>query len=106
MTAKGLPAKSAFRVYGVNLVVRMLQEPPPQEMNLNCPRGSPIRYGTVVATGDGFDQGGNTFREMPPIQSVVAFEETDEGVEGHYFYMSSEEFRVLHLDAVILAFPR
>jgi hypothetical protein len=43
---------------------------------------------------------------MPPMEAVVAFEETAEEVEGHYFYVSGEEFRVLRLDSVILAFPR
>jgi hypothetical protein len=27
-------------------------------------------------------------------------------VEGHYFYVNAEEFRVLRLDSVILAFPQ
>jgi hypothetical protein len=32
---------------------------------VHCPKGSPIRYGEVVARGDGFDEGANAFREMP-----------------------------------------
>ncbi|MEE9182616.1 MAG: hypothetical protein V3U33_08630 [candidate division NC10 bacterium] len=93
------------KVYGVNFLVQLLSEPP-AGLTLHCPRGSPIRYGRVIATGDGFDAGANTFREMPPLGAFVAFEETPEGVEGHYFYQGQEEYRVLHLDAVIIAYPQ
>jgi len=96
---------SPFQVYGINIVVRLLPEAPPG-VRLYCPKGSPIRYGVVVGRGDGFDEGANTFREMPPLEAVAAFEETAEEVEGHYFYVSGEEYRVLRLDAVILAFPQ
>lgn len=96
---------SPFQVYGINVVVRLLAEAPPG-VRLYCPKGSPIRYGVVVGRGDGFDEGANTFREMPPLEAVAAFEETAEEVEGHYFYVSGEEYRVLRLDAVILAFPQ
>jgi len=95
----------SYKVYGVNFLVQVLSEPP-AELTVHCPRGSPIRYGRVVAAGDGFDAGANTFREMPPAGSVVAFEETPEGVEGHYFYLGDQEYRVLHLDAVIIAYPQ
>jgi hypothetical protein len=83
------------QVYGINILVKLLSEAPPG-VRLYCPKGSPIRYGVVVGRGDGFDEGANTFREMPPIEAVVAFEETAE----------DDEFRVLRLDSVILAFPR
>jgi len=92
-------------VYGINVLVKLLAEAP-AGVRLYCPKGSPIRYGVVVGRGDGFDEGASTFREMPPVEAVVAFEETAEEVEGHYFYVSSEEFRVIRLDSVILAFPR
>ncbi len=93
------------KVFGVNFLVQVLFEPP-AGLTIHCPRGSPIRYGRVVATGDGFDAGANAFREMPQIGSLVAFEESPEGVEGHYFYRENEEYRVLHLDAVIIAYPQ
>ena len=93
------------QVYGINVLVKLLSEAPPG-VRLYCPKGSPIRYGVVAGRGDGFDEGANTFREMPPMEAVVAFEEAAEEVEGHYFYVSGEEFRVLRLDSVILAFPR
>ncbi|MFQ5990223.1 MAG: hypothetical protein ACE5K9_09955 [Candidatus Methylomirabilales bacterium] len=93
------------KVYGVNFLVQVLFEPP-SGMTIHCPRGSPIRYGRVVAAGDGFDAGANAFREMPQAGTLVAFEESPEGVEGHYFYLRNEEYRVLHLDAVIIAFPQ
>lgn len=94
-----------YQVFGINVVVRLLSEAP-QGVRLYCPKGSPIRYGVVVGRGDGFDEGASTFREMPPLDAVVAFEESPEEVEGHYFYLSGEEYRVLRLDAVILAFPQ
>lgn len=94
-----------YKVYGVNFLVQVLFEPP-IGLAIHCPRGSSIRYGRVVATGDGFDGGANAFREMPQIGSLVAFEESPEGVEGHYFYQGNEEYRVLHLDAVIIAYPQ
>ena len=59
----------------------------------------------VAGRGDGFDEGANAFRDMPPIRSVVAFEENPEEVEGHYFYIAGEEHRVIRLDAIILSFP-
>ena len=93
-----------IQVYGINLLVKMMAEAP-ADIRVNCPKGSPIRYGEVVARGDGFDEGANAFREMPPLQAVVAFEESAEDVEGHYFYLSGEEHRVIRLDAVILSFP-
>jgi hypothetical protein len=40
------------------------------------------------------------------VKTVVAFEESSEEVEGHYFYIANEEYRVIRLDAVILSFPR
>ena len=45
------------------------------------------------------------FREMPGLKTVVAFEESSEEVEGHYFYVAGDEFRVIRLDSVILSFP-
>ena len=94
-----------FTVYGINLVIKVLTEPP-AGMTLHCPRGTPMRYGQVISAGDGFDEGANKFREMPSVDSVVAFEEAPEGVEGHYFYLKEDEYRVLPLDAVIIAFPQ
>lgn len=94
-----------YRVYGINLLVKMLPEPPP-DVDLHCPKGSPIKFGMVVGKGDGFDEAGACFRELPDAETVVAFEESVEGVEGHYFYFKNDEYRVLHLDAVILSFRK
>ncbi len=92
------------QVFGINLLVKLLSEPP-SDIRVHCPKGSPIRYGKVVGRGDGFDEGANAFREMPPLEAVVAFEESPEDVEGHYFNLGGEEHRVIRLDAVILSFP-
>ncbi len=93
-----------IQVYGINLLVRLLPEAP-ADVRVHCPKGSPIRYGEVVARGDGFDEGASAFREMPALKTVVAFEESPEEVEGHYFYIAGEEYRVIRLDAIILSFP-
>jgi hypothetical protein len=92
-----------FKVYGLNLVVRMGQDITPYAVQ--CPRGQPIFYGEVVARGDGYDPQAGNFRDMPPIGAVVAFEETAETVEGHYFFAEDAEYRILHLEAVDIAFP-
>jgi hypothetical protein len=42
---------------------------------------------------------------MPALKTVVAFEESAEEVEGHYFYVAGEEYRVIRLDSIILSFP-
>ena len=93
-----------FQVFGINLLVRLMPEPP-ADVRVHCPKGSPIRYGEVVGRGDGFDEGANAFREMPAMKSVVAFEENPEEIEGHFFYLAGEEHRVIRLDAIILSFP-
>jgi hypothetical protein len=43
---------------------------------------------------------------MPDPKAIVAFEESAEEVEGHYFYIELEEYRVIRLDSVILSFPQ
>ncbi len=92
------------QVFGINILVKLLPEAP-ADIRVHCPQGSPIRYGLVVGRGDGFDEGADAFREMPLENSIVAFEESAEEVEGHYFYVAGEEYRVIRLDAVILSFP-
>ena len=76
-----------IQVYGINLLVKMMAEAP-ADIRVNCPKGSPIRYGEVIARGDGFDEGANAFSEMPELKTVVAFEESADEVEGHYFYIA------------------
>jgi hypothetical protein len=93
-----------IQVFGINLLVKLMTEAP-ADVRVHCPKGSPIRYGEVIARGDGFDEGANAFREMPAVKAVVAFEESAEEVEGHYVYVGGEEYRVIRLDSVILSFP-
>ena len=45
-----------FQVFGINLLVRLMPEPP-ADVRIHCPKGSPIRYGEVTGRGDGFDEG-------------------------------------------------
>ncbi|MFQ5841840.1 MAG: hypothetical protein ACE5I8_05315 [Thermodesulfobacteriota bacterium] len=91
-----------FQVYGINLLIKILSEPP-SEVRLHCPQGFPVRCGMVVSQGDGLDTEANFFRPMPGIGTTVVFEEPEEDVEGHYFYCGQEEYRVLPLDAVIIS---
>jgi hypothetical protein len=91
-------------VYGCFVLVRMLKET--QAIEIHCPKNGNILYGEVLARGDGFDAAANQYREMPPAGVVVSFEESDESVEGHYFYLNGEEYRVVHLDNIIVSFPR
>lgn len=93
-----------FRVFGVWLVVRMGGEAA-TPFAVQCPHGQPMQYGTVVAVGDGFDPDAASFREVPAVGSIVAFEETPEGIEGHYFFDGDTEYRIVHLDAVNISFP-
>src|SRR2546423_8659216 len=93
-----------IQVYGINLLVRLMPEAP-ADVRVHCPKGSPIRYGEVIARGDGFDEGANAFREMPELKTVVAFEESAEEAEGHYFYIAGEEYPAIRLDSIILSFP-
>ena len=93
-----------FRVYGLHLVVQMGDEslaPYP----LQCPQGHPIQYGKVVSCGDGFDPQAGAFRSMPPLASIVVFEEPAEGIEGHYLFVGDDEYRVLYLDVITMTFP-
>ena len=93
----------AFQVYGINLLIQIVSEPP-SDLRVHCPQGFPVRYGMVVGQGDGLDTGANAFRPMPGIGAIVAFEESEEDLEGHYFYFGQDEYRVLPLDAVIIAY--
>src|SRR5919106_3291881 len=78
----GTMTQISVQVYGINLLVKLMQEGAPDDgfVRVHCPKGSPIRYGEVIARGDGFDEGANAFREMPNIKTVVAFEESSEEV--------------------------
>jgi hypothetical protein len=93
-----------YKVYGLHLIVKMLKEPPARR-EINCPKGGTVLYGQVVAQGDGYDPDAREFRAMPESGAVVTFEESGEDVEGHYFYVGPQEYRVVHLDSVIVSFP-
>ncbi len=96
--------ESPYQVFGLHILVQALKETP-KELELHCPKGDNVVYGRVLGVGDGFDADAASLRPMPEIGSAVAFEETGEDVQGHYFYRDGEEFRVIHLDSVILSFP-
>src|SRR3970282_2819816 len=72
-----------IQVYGINLLVRLMPEGP-ADVRVHCPKGSPIRYGEVVARGDGLDEGANAFREMPDLKTIVVFEASAEEGEGQH----------------------
>lgn len=100
---KGKPLP--FEVYGLLLLVRIRKEPGAQPEVL-CPKGGTLYYGTVMGIGDGYDTDAKAFRKMPAVGAVVTFEENGEHVEGHYFFLNDEEYRVIHLDSVIVSFPQ
>ena len=105
---KPAPKKSKFpmsEVYGLLILVKLRKEPEGQPEVL-CPKGGTLFYGEVVGTGDGYDTDAKAFRRMPPLGAVVTFEESGDHVEGHYFFMNDEEYRVIHLDSVIVSFPQ
>lgn len=108
MTESGPPPESQlpalpYRVYGINLIVQLWRTPAPG-FSVHCPKGGLMCYGRVVARGDGFDEGANSFREMPPLGALVAFEEDQETLQGHYFFLGDEEYRILPLDNVLMAY--
>ncbi|GEM_PF-522804 len=102
--AKKKQQDSPFQVYGLHILVHVQRETP-KDLELHCPKGDNVVYGKVLTAGDGFDPDAADFRPMPVAETLVAFEETGEEVQGHYFYRDTEEFRVIHLDSVILSFP-
>ena len=94
-----------FQVYGINLLVPTACRCSRRTCACTARRARRSATARWSGRGDGFDEGANAFREMPPVRAVVAFEENPEEVEGHYFYIAGEEHRVIRLDAVILSFP-
>jgi hypothetical protein len=90
-------------VFGMNVLVHICGEP--NDAAVHCPKGCNMVYGRVVSSGDGYDPDANQIRPMPVPGSLVAFEEGMEQVEGHFFYAADEEYRIVHVDAVIVAFP-
>ena len=99
------PKPEFGEVYGLMLMVRVRKEPAGLPEVL-CPKGGALFYGQVVACGDGYDTDAKSFRRVPQIGSVVTFEENGEHVEGHYFFVGEQEYRIIHLDSVIVAFPQ
>lgn len=102
--AKKKADESPFQVFGLYILVHVQKETP-KDTEVHCPKGDLVVYGKVLHAGDGFDADAADFRPMPPTGSMVAFEESGEDVQGHYYYKDGEEYRVIHLDSVILSFP-
>lgn len=94
-----------YEVYGAYILVKVLPTPPAGR-EVYCPKTGRILYGEVTAHGDGFDPACNQFRDMPRPGAMVTFEESDETVEGHYFFIEAQEYRVVHIDSLIVSFPR
>jgi hypothetical protein len=92
-----------FTVHGIHLVARLV----PTEtvaVRVSCPRGGLIRYGRVVARGDGLDPNAETTRQLPPLGSLVVFEDDSAGGPGHEVVVADISYRILTLDDVSLAF--
>ena len=71
----------------------------------NCPKGSPIRYGEVVGRGMASTRAPMRFARCRRCAPSWPSRRTPKKSEGHYFYITGEEHRVIRLDAVILSFP-
>src|SRR2546428_13321643 len=89
-----------IQVYGINLLVKLMSEGP-ADVRIHCPKGSPIRYGEVVARGDGFDEGANAFREIPDLKAGAVLQQSAVVLECYYFYMPSRKDQVLLLSMLI-----
>jgi hypothetical protein len=101
---KDLTLDSRFQVYGMNVLVKIVAEPGP-DRQVHCPKGDHILYGQVIARGDGYDPDPNSFRPMPPLGTLIVFEEGSENVEGHSVYVGGQEYRIIHGDSIIVGMP-
>jgi len=91
-------------VYGISLLVRLVDENE-AAIHLHCPKGGVVLYGQVVSCGDGFDPEGHVFRAMPHLDAIVVFEENPEEPRGHAFTAEGDEYRLITLDDVLIAWP-
>ena len=103
MKSKSTRTLIPFQVFGLWVVVKVVQEDPGKP-EVHCPKGGTMVYGEVVASGDGFDPEARQFRPMPAVGTVIAVEESEDDLEGHYFYLNDQEFRIVHLEAIIINF--
>ena len=92
-----------FQVFGLWVVVR-IKTAYTGKLEVHCPKGGTMIYGDVVATGDGFDGEARQYRPMPTIGTVIAVEESGDDLEGHYFFLNDQEYRIVHLDSIIINF--
>ena len=92
-----------FKVHGIHLVARLVPEET-VAVRVSCSRGGLIRYGRVVARGDGRDPNAKTPRQLPPLGSIVVFEDDPECGPGHEVVVADVSYRILTLDDVRLAF--
>jgi len=100
------PEKSpqSMQVFGLFILVKM-DTGPGDNPEVMCPKGASLLYGSVISTGDGYDPDAKEFRKMPTVGATITFEESGESVEGHYFFTGGQEYRIVHLDSVIVSFP-
>ncbi len=103
MKSKSAQTQIPFQVFGLWAVVRIGKEAKGSP-EVQCPKGGTIVYGEVVAAGDGYDSEAQQFRTMPTVGTVIALEETGDDLEGHYFYLNDLEYRIVHLDSIIINF--
>ena len=96
-------SRPRFKVHGIHLVARLVPEET-VAVRVYCPRGGLIRYGRVVARGDGMDPNAKTTRQLPPLGSIVVLEDDHEGRSGHEVVVADVSYRIMTLDDVSLAF--
>lgn len=101
MKPKSAQAQIPFQVFGLWVVARIR---PNLKVEVHCPKGGQMIYGEVITVGDGFDSEARQFRGMPPVGTMLAFEESGDDLEGHYFYLDDQEYRIVHLDSIVINF--
>ncbi len=91
-----------FKVHGIHLAVRLVPDDS-VDIKVVCPRGGLIRYGRVVARGDGSDPRVERARVLPPYSSIIVFEDDSENAKGHEITIGDVAYRILTVDEVLLA---
>ncbi len=95
-------SRARFKVHGIHLAVRLVPDES-VDIHVVCPRGGLIRYGRVVARGDGADPRAEGARVLPPRGTIIVFEDNPEDTRGHEITIGDVAYRIITVDEVLLA---